>query len=341
MKRVVILGSVLFLTANVTFADGITVLPDLSKTAIPFADPLAAKQVTYKSEVTKQILIGNMKLRPAADITNSDTEQTSVAKGDDNLQTNPQKEEIIKIENSKLQASQEDIIDKVESSVQKIKSDKKEEAEQNEIETINKEVLPKNTETESSDIVSASVLDEIKPKSGSLDEKSEDADAIELEVGKGKLFVPNTEKKEIPTEKINLPKPEMYNNMPRELRTQDINNEYAVKNSYTKEKLNTFEMKYDVDEAFTSKEFGPYHQYKKEQDSAEIEYKLNPNLSVKNAAPTGIEVNAGSEPLMILRPIKKEEADIESLKKDEQPVTFSAGEPAHNQINAGKRIFRF
>ena len=284
MKKIVLIGLSSFIAINIVFAENLTPIPE-TKASIPFADPLAGDRVVLDSEIIKPLTSSAMELRPAAIIDTEDEKvepvQIEELKEDSEINTDNTKEEPpIKTEEI---------------------SDEKQTVE-------NEKVEPINNEPES---------EEITEETNAVEEPVNESDAIELNVGKGALFIPNTDTNTIPVSKTETLKSEMYNIKP------------------TKEVL---DIRYDVDSTKVNSEFEPYIQYKKEETSTDLKYKLNPNLSIKNTYSKSVDIKA-SEPIMTIK--STDEEPIKNIKIDEKPTQFSAGEPTHNQIQPGKKIFRF
>lgn len=284
MKKLVLLGLSLFISANTVLADSLTQITDVN-VPIPFADPLAEKKIVLDSEAANPLSMFTVELRPAAVI---DIEEEKV--------------EAVQIETSKEVTENDTDTVKEESTVktEEISEDKQ-------------DVEPEKTDITEDDteIKSEETTEEIEVEEQKTEEQANESDAIELNVGKGALFIPNTENKP------ETAKTEVYNIKPA--------NEIL-------------DIRYDVDSAKVNGEFEPYVQYKKEEPSTDLKYKLNPNLSIKNIYPKSAEIKA-PEPVMTVKPV--EEEHIKEIKTDKILVPFSAGEPSHNQITPGKKIFRF
>ena len=283
MKKLVLLGLSLFISVHAVLSDSFTQSTDL-KVPIPFADPLAEK-IVLDSDVANPLPISTFELRPAAVI---DTEEGKV--------------EAVQVETPKEVSENNTDTVKEESTIktEEISEDKQ-------------VVEPKKTDIteEDAEIKSEETTEEIKTEESKTEEQANENDAIELNVGKGALFIPNTENKP------ETAKTEIYNIKPA--------NEIL-------------DIRYDVDSAKVNGEFEPYVQYKKEEQVTDLKYKLNPNLSIKNIYQKTEEINA-PEPVMTVKPV--EEEHIKEIKTDKILVPFSAGEPSHNQITPGKKIFRF
>jgi len=328
MKNFVLLGFLLCLSANATFAN--VKVAEFPQVPLPYADPLAVKKVVPDIEVIKPDEKLLFELRPVAVVSNEEVKVKSLQITETNdvpvnnkesisdekaniapepeLVTEPVKEEInAESETNSVPVAAESHTDNLDEPVNNL------------VES----VLQDNTKIEESKekIKTEEAVTEENNTSANTEPTVESVgDSIELDVGKGDLFIPNTRRKEIPTEKINIPKPDIYNNMPKDLHTKDI--------------------KFDVDSAFTNSEFGPYQQYKKEKKSDDVEYRLNPNLSIKNVMSSQSENKQTTEPVMTLKKTEIEEI-IDENNLGVAEAKFSAGEPSHNQIKYGKSIFSF
>ena len=125
-------------------------------------------------------------------------------------------------------------------------------------------------------------------------------DVIELDLGKGDLFVPNTERRIIYSDKSKSHEKELNISIPTSAG--------------------------ESEEEFSSKKtlFS--------QEQKPDEYKLNPNVSVKN---TYFKSPATEETENLVPTIN----NSEDLRYKTTPTQFSAGEPAHNQGNYS--LFQF
>lgn len=348
MKRIVLLGFVLCLSASTSFADNMVSV--LATVPIPFADPLAAKKVVLDTETMRPTEKQIAELRPPAVIDSTEVkvepiqinEVKETTKNETEVKnTTEDKSEPVEVKQAPTTVEAEQIkeIKEIPAVVQEEKPVQNSEQTQ----TIAPVTIKEDIKAISEEKIEEVKENIIAPAETKPEETVNEDDAIELNVGKGDLFVPNTKRKEIPAEKINAPKPEIYNTMPKDLHSLDIKSDYittAPTNNKNIPDVNNFGMKYDVDKAFTDSEFGPYSEYKKEKRRSDLEYKLNPELSVKNTISENKAETKNEEPVVTLKSASTEEKS-EDTKTEEMPKQFSAGEPANNQIKPGRKIFRF
>ena len=127
-----------------------------------------------------------------------------------------------------------------------------------------------------------------------------------------------TERKEIPDEKIDRPNDERYKILPQNLRTETPQDEHMKEtNAFVEDKsFNKI-----TTEAF--------------ENSAKDEYKLNPELSVKNLS--GSDTNNKVSTNLV--PLKSTNNEINTDRL--APVTIPATNPRHSQINFNSSVFRF
>lgn len=284
MKKYVLLGLLMLLSAGHVFAEEAVDTAKVQPVTIPLANPLAEKQVVLDKDVKIIDEIQLADLRPEAKIDSTEISKVSEV------------------------ANKEQTVKKVETENLKevTKAPQTEEIKQTEemTENINTEITQSQQENQGEN---GDVQEEINPE-----------DVIELDIGKEDLFVPKTERKEIPEEKIDRPNDEKYKLLPQNLRTETPQDEHMMKtNAFVEDKsFNKI-----TTEAF--------------ENSAKGEYKLNPELSIKNLS--GNETN--NKVSTNLAPLKSTDDDINTSKL--APTKLPATNPRHSQINFNSSVFRF